>query len=305
MCGVLSLLLSAVSRTLLEDKARFSPWLVARPLATLTLAGVVTAVSVSTGALWRESAQLASVSTAQTRFSQARDDNPVVYADGCHLNYEEVTSPECVFGDTSSSMSIVLFGDSHAAQWFPALERVATTEGFRLVSLTKSGCPSVDVALRDLRLGRRYTECEAWRHNALARIKAMKPSLIVLANASDYVDPVRAWVLRRNSRQRTVQRGAHCPNVDRLARGPATNTARVLATRPSYSDSERLTSPRFRRTDLPGEARLATVVIRRLSLSSGSGSSSRHRQGRGDRRGHWWTHVDHRHVISHLRQRRV
>jgi peptidoglycan/LPS O-acetylase OafA/YrhL len=186
--GVLSLLLSAATRSLLEDKVRFSTWLAARPLTTLTIAVIVTAATVSTSSWWRQSARSDSVSVAQARFSHARDDNPVVYIDGCHLDYFEVTSPECVFGDRNASTTVVLFGDSHAAQWFPALEQVAITEGYRLVSLTKSGCPSVDVVVRSPGLGRRYTECETWRQNVFAMLGELKPNLVLLANASDYVD---------------------------------------------------------------------------------------------------------------------
>ena len=43
-----------------------------------------------------------------------------MYADGCHLNPPETEVPECVYGNPSSKTTVVLFGDSHAMQWFPA-----------------------------------------------------------------------------------------------------------------------------------------------------------------------------------------
>ena len=167
--GLLSLAIAGATRGLLEDRIRFAPWFVARPAMTIGLTAALTMGNASGTALWSAGAGEASASAAQARFTQARDDNPVLYADGCHLDYEHVTSPECVFGDPLAATTVVLFGDSHAAHWFPALERIASEERWRLVSLTKSGCPSVDVAIRDLRIGRRYVECETWRHNSLAR----------------------------------------------------------------------------------------------------------------------------------------
>lgn len=206
VCGAVSLLIAAASRKLLEDRARFSPWLTARPLTTLALAVLVTMVTVGSSTMWRSSALAASASEPHKRFTQARDDNPIVYADGCHLDYTQVSSPECAFGDTDSDVTIVLFGDSHAAQWFPALETFAKADHLRLVSLTKSGCPSVDVGIRDLSLGRRYKECEEWRHNSMVRIKEIEPALVVLANSSHYFRP--SPLARSEAVPTTVNKGA-------------------------------------------------------------------------------------------------
>ena len=114
---------------------------------------------------------------------RARDDLPVVYSDGCHLNAEATTPPECAFGVPTSSRTVVLFGDSHAAQWFPALEALSASQGWRLVSLTKSGCPSVDVTIWHTTLKRVYTECDQWRRIALERIAVEHAAVVVVSNA--------------------------------------------------------------------------------------------------------------------------
>ena len=49
-------------------------------------------------------------------------DKAAVYGDGCHLAAGEVHAKECIYGD-SGAPRVVLFGDSRAAQWFPALLR--------------------------------------------------------------------------------------------------------------------------------------------------------------------------------------
>jgi hypothetical protein len=49
------------------------------------------------------------------------------------------------YGERGSSTTVVLFGDSHAMQYFPALERIAARRRWRLVNLTKGGCPPARV----------------------------------------------------------------------------------------------------------------------------------------------------------------
>jgi len=116
----------------------------------------------------------------------AANDEAVLYRDGCHVGPPTVTVPTCDFADTSSSTTVVLFGDSHAAQWFPALEAISVQERWRLVSITKSSCPAADVSVYNAYLNRTYTECDAWRTRALETIRAIHPALVVMSNRRDY-----------------------------------------------------------------------------------------------------------------------
>ena len=113
----------------------------------------------------------------------ARSDSPRIYAEGCHLDTATTVSPPCVYGDVSSSTTVVLLGDSHAAQWFPTLERIAIDRGWRLVSLTKSACTAADVTVWSATLGRAYTECDAWRRSAMERIASERPALVVVSDS--------------------------------------------------------------------------------------------------------------------------
>jgi len=117
----------------------------------------------------------------------ARDSLPPIYRDGCHLDQPSTVSGECVYGDAASDTTVVLFGDSHAASWFPTLERLATANRWRLVSLTKSACAVVDATVYNGSLGRAYTECDQWRMNALERIESERPDLVVVTNARTHV----------------------------------------------------------------------------------------------------------------------
>ena len=74
-----------------------------------------------------------------------------MYADGCHLNPPETEVPECVYGNPSSKTTVVLFGDSHVMQWFPALNELAKERNWRLVGLTKAACPPAEVHIAKVR----------------------------------------------------------------------------------------------------------------------------------------------------------
>jgi peptidoglycan/LPS O-acetylase OafA/YrhL len=106
---------------------------------------------------------------------------PSSYEDGCHLNYRESLSPECTFGDLASSTKVILYGDSHAAQWFPALAKLANDKKFQLITLTKSACPSIDV-VRESVGAFQMSNCASWRSSAIERIATEAPDLLILSS---------------------------------------------------------------------------------------------------------------------------
>ena len=113
---------------------------------------------------------------------------PAVYGDGCHVNYGETKSGYCTYGDKNSPTTIVLYGDSHAAQWFPTLEKLAKEHGFKLVSLTKSACPSVDVPRED-QGAFKNVHCQKWRENSIARIKSIHPAAVIMSSFQYFTPP--------------------------------------------------------------------------------------------------------------------
>jgi hypothetical protein len=62
---------------------------------------------------------------------------PIVYKNNCHAGFSALRPKKCVFGDETSSVVIGLYGDSHAAQWFPAFEKVAIKRKWKLITYTK------------------------------------------------------------------------------------------------------------------------------------------------------------------------
>ena len=117
----------------------------------------------------------------------ARDDVSIIYADGCHADLGE-TAPAsgCAYGDPASSTVVALFGDSHAAHWFPAMERLAQERHWRLLSLTKSACASADVPVWSTIFDRPYAECTAWRQAVFELLANVHPAIVVLANDRTY-----------------------------------------------------------------------------------------------------------------------
>ena len=115
---------------------------------------------------------------------------PAVYGDNCHSNYGESESGECAYGDLTSKTTVVLYGDSHAAQWFPALEALANERGFKLISLTKSACPSVDVPRAD-QGAFKDVHCQKWRENSVARIKQLRPAAVIMSSFQYFSPPSR------------------------------------------------------------------------------------------------------------------
>ncbi len=135
-------------------------------------------------------------SGVEDKIVAATNDLGVNYAVGCHLDFNTIMQPNCIFGAADSGRRVVLFGDSHAAQWFSALEEAARETGWRLETRTKTSCPPIDVTVWYRPTRSTYDECIAWRRAVLDNLISAPPDAIVVASSSRYdgwiFDPVRA-----------------------------------------------------------------------------------------------------------------
>jgi peptidoglycan/LPS O-acetylase OafA/YrhL len=113
-------------------------------------------------------------------------DIPILYNDGCVDTYTSITLNPCTYGDTTSSTSVVLFGDSHAAMWFPAVDQAAERFSWKLYAWTKDTCPPLVIPVISPNLGRAYTECTTWRNEVLQEIAEIHPALVILGVARHY-----------------------------------------------------------------------------------------------------------------------
>lgn len=113
---------------------------------------------------------------------------PLINYDGCHISMGQTVSPLCEYGDITSKKTIVLYGDSHAAQWFPALDLIGKKRGIKIVSLTKSACPSAEV-IKELSSQYDVADCQAFRDSSIARIQKIKPLAVILAGMQPFTAP--------------------------------------------------------------------------------------------------------------------
>jgi peptidoglycan/LPS O-acetylase OafA/YrhL len=120
--------------------------------------------------------------------------------DGCHIHIRQTVSPRCEYGDLTSDKTIVLYGDSHAAQWLPALDIIGKKRSIKIVSLTKSACPSAEVIKKP---SSQYDadDCQAFRDSSFQRIQKTKPLAVILTGMQPFNAPyseesARNWWLQ-------------------------------------------------------------------------------------------------------------
>jgi peptidoglycan/LPS O-acetylase OafA/YrhL len=118
--------------------------------------------------------------------AEAPGDKPAVFVNGCVRSWRDVGQSECATGDTASTTTVALVGDSHAAMWNPALQRLAEQRHWRLETLGKVTCPLMDLPITSPYLGREFTECVQWRREITDRLQAEHPRLIVLSMSRRY-----------------------------------------------------------------------------------------------------------------------
>lgn len=102
------------------------------------------------------------------------------------------TTNPCVFGDLKSKKVIAALGDSHAQMWLSALVPAAQALGYRLVLFWSPGCPAADVTvynqtpLYSVPAGPYYA-CNTFRTRAIASIKKLRPTLVLMSNRTSQV----------------------------------------------------------------------------------------------------------------------
>ena len=252
-----TVLLAGLTYRFVENPLRRQRWLSARPIRSLAAGATATVAAVGVSLLLAVPPPLHAGRTAQPiadavdpaswtggpdpaswtgyvptnltpPLRAAKWDRPAVY-EGCHSPFPQIHPPEseCVYGQPDSAATIVLFGDSHATNWFPPLQRIALRHRLRLVSLTKSACPSVAVTVFNDQLKRAYWECDRWREAALARIGREEPRLVILTNSTNTPHdkpgsvPEDEWLA---GLARTLDRLAAVPDLMVLADTPHART---------------------------------------------------------------------------------
>ncbi len=78
-------------------------------------------------------------------FADVEAEQKAYMGNGCLRTPTQGGQPECAMGDTASTTTVALVGDSHAAIWNPAFQQAAADRHWRLETLAKAACPLMDL----------------------------------------------------------------------------------------------------------------------------------------------------------------
>ena len=121
-------------------------------------------------------------------FADVETEQAAYMGKGCLRTPLQGGQPECALGDTASTTTVAVVGDSHAAIWNPAFQQIAEQRHWRLETLAKAACPLMDLRgttpFRDL--VELFEHCEQWRAEMMARLRAEHPRLVVLSAYRGY-----------------------------------------------------------------------------------------------------------------------
>lgn len=183
-CAALALVLAFLTYHLIENPARLGGGLMAgaRALApALALTGVGVAVAYANAHLATRN-----IDPAQRGIEEAAEQPSIARAtdQNCLLDFHTVKPKPCTFGPADAAHTIVLFGDSHADHWSTPLVEAASRNDTKVVTYLKSSCRASRLSTFNTVLKRDYTECDAWREQAIAEIIRRKPRLVVISEFS-------------------------------------------------------------------------------------------------------------------------
>ncbi len=190
----LSLLIAAVSYHFFETPIRRARRLLAKPRMAVFAGIALMIVAGSLALRWQSAALVRIGSPQQLRYETANFDAPAIYGMGCDDWYHSARVKVCAFGDPHASHTAIAIGDSVALQWFPAFRQLFDRPGWRLLVITKSSCPMVNVPIFYSRIGRMYTECTIWRDAAIAEATKREPDVLIMGSSYTYHYTQAQWV---------------------------------------------------------------------------------------------------------------
>ncbi len=145
----------------------------------LSLVGVTeVAATVAAGTPAQVSA-LVAASTKITHLSSAMQAKLPTASDDFNWGSACATLGSCVQGDATSSKVVVVFGDSHALMWMPAINPTALAHHVKIQLIWLGGCPAATVSIYYPVLGD-PARCNQWRASTIQAIKKINPAVVLL-----------------------------------------------------------------------------------------------------------------------------
>jgi len=105
-------------------------------------------------------------------------------SDRCEAGPDADRIDPCVFGDRASATDVILWGDSRAGMWLPAMREIAPRRHWRLQFFGKPRCPAAHPRSS-------VGPCDRFRAYVIERIRAVRPELLVISNVPDARLPSR------------------------------------------------------------------------------------------------------------------
>jgi hypothetical protein len=112
---------------------------------------------------------------------QAAGDLGEAYTSGCQQYFAVSVRTDCIYGDPAGTHTMALWGDSHASQWFAALDQIARERNWRLLVITQGGCPVIDVMTFNRQAGQMFTHCRPWRASVREYLRSENVDVVILS----------------------------------------------------------------------------------------------------------------------------
>jgi peptidoglycan/LPS O-acetylase OafA/YrhL len=198
-CAAGALVLAALSFHLVEEPIRVHRGLAIRRggrsavlgvgLVTVSLIGSVSVYAVAHFDAVHSHVVNARGADLVPQPARAASELPQPTRDGCEVSLSSSgRSPECRYLPDSGHGDVVLAGDSHAAQWFPAVEAIARRQQWGLRVWAKASCPIADIT-KNIN-GAPGKACDSWREDVMRRLIEAKPSLVIVTGYASVVPSI-------------------------------------------------------------------------------------------------------------------
>lgn len=132
---------------------------------------------------------------------QARQDSGELVQHKCQAHGKRKRPLVCSYGPRDAKKRVVLFGDSHALQWGPALIPLAKKRGWHLITILRAGCSIARIPAEK--------SCAHWRARSLFNIERLQPHHIIIATSIGvrYRLKHQGWNLTRKASEPYLRRG--------------------------------------------------------------------------------------------------
>ena len=185
--------ISAISYFAVEQPIRNLSYFVRFPKRIFAPAIFLIVVSLYAINFWNKQAEILGQDKRFASFTAVTNDVSEVYFNNCDEWFYTSRAKACVFGNQNATKTIVVMGDSVLLHWYPAIKGMYSDKQWRIIVLTKSSCPVVEMDYFYARIGRVYYECHRWRGQSFDLIRQLKPDVVLMGSSFTYPFTDNEW----------------------------------------------------------------------------------------------------------------